>query len=85
MELPFQNVFKHLHAVNILVRCEHILYFLWDRFKHIGYSHFLEIVTTSKKFIPFHDHGVVVFRLGRCRNESSRNTDLSYFLVKGGS
>ena len=48
-------------TVNIPVCCEHNLYFLWDRFKHIGDSRFLEIVTTSKEMMSFHDHGVVVF------------------------
>ena len=71
-------------SVNILVRCKHNLYFLWNRFKHIGDSQYLEIVTTSKEIMSFHDHGVVVFRFGRSRNESSRNTTLSYRLVKGG-
>ena len=66
------------------MRCEHNLYFLWDRFKHIGDSQFLEIVTTSKEIMSFHDYGAVVFRFGRSRNDLSRNTALSYLLVKRG-
>ena len=66
------------------MRCEHNLYFLWDRFKHIGDSQFLEIVTTSKEIMSFHDHGAVVLRFVRSRNESSRNTGLSYLLVTRG-
>ena len=38
-------------------------------FKHIGDSKYLEIVTTSKETVPFHDHVVVVLRFGRSRNE----------------
>ena len=66
------------------MHCEHNLYFLWDRFKHIGDSQFLEIVTTSKEIMPFHDHGVVVFRFDFDRSDSSSSTTLSYFLVEGG-
>ena len=47
-------------------------------------SQFLEIVATSKQIMSFHDHGVVVFRFSRVHNESCRNTDLSYPLVKRG-
>ena len=80
-----KNGFKRLHPVDILVRREHNLYFLWDRFKHISDSQYLEIITTSKEIMSFHDHGVVVFRFGFDRNYSPRSTALSYFLVKGGS
>ena len=65
------------------MRCEHILYILWDRFKHIGDNQFLEIVTTSKEIMPFHDNSVVVFRSVCSRNESFRNVSLYYLLVKG--
>ena len=64
--------------------CEHNLYFLWDRFKHIGDSQFLEIVTTSKEIMSFHDRGVVMFRFGYSRNHLSGNTALSHLLVKEG-
>ena len=60
------------------------LHIHWDRFKYIGDSQFLEIVTTSKEIMSFHDHGVVVFRFGLCRNESFNNIVLPYLLVKGG-
>ena len=83
-KLSFQDGFKCSHPFNIPVRCEHNPYFLWNRFKHIGDSQYLEIVTTSKEIMPFHDHGVVVFRFGRSRNESPRNTTFPYRLVKGG-
>ena len=46
------------------MRCEHNLYFLWDRFKHISDSQFLEIVITSEEMMPFHDHSIVVSDLG---------------------
>ena len=65
----------------MLVRCKHNLYFLWDHFKHIGDTQFLEVFTTSKEIMSFHDHGVVVFRFGGSRNESTSNTALSYLLV----
>ena len=66
------------------MRCEHNLYFLWDRFNHIGDCQLLEIITTSKEIMSFHDHGVVVFRFGGNCYESSSNIALSYVLVKGG-
>ena len=84
LRFSFKNGFKRLHPVNTLVRCEHNLYFLWNHFKHIGDSQYLEIVTASKEIMSFHDHGVVVFRFGRSHNESTRNTALSYPLVKRG-
>ena len=58
----------YIHAVDIFVRCEHNLYFIWGRFKHIGDCQYLEIFTTSKEIMSFHDHGVVVFRSVRSRN-----------------
>ena len=51
------------------MHCEHNLHFLWDRFKHIGDSQFLEIPTASKEIMSFHDHGVVVFRFAHSHNE----------------
>ena len=66
------------------MRCEHNLYFLWGRFKHNGDSQYLEIVTTSKEIMSFHDYGVVMLRFGRGRYESPGITVLSYLLVKGG-
>ena len=66
------------------MRCQHNLYIRWDHFKHAGDSQFLKIVTTSKEIMSFHDHGVVVFRFGDSRSESSRNGAVSYFLVKVG-
>ena len=77
-------VHRVLRPVSIPVRCEHNLYFLWGRFKHVGDNQYLEIVTTSKEIMSFHDHGVVVFRFGRSRYESPGITVLSYLLVKGG-
>ena len=79
-----QNGFNRLHPANILVRFEHNLYFLRGRFKHICDSQYLEILTTTKETMSFHDHGVVVCRFGRGDNESSRAIGLSYVLVKGG-
>ena len=38
---------RRLHPVNIFVRCEHNLCFLWDHFEHIGDSQFMELITTS--------------------------------------
>ena len=78
------NGFNRLHPVNTLVRRECNLYILWDRFKYIGDSQLLEIVTTSKEIMPFHDHGVVVFWFGRYRNGLPSITALAYWLVKGG-
>ena len=66
------------------MRCEHNLYFLWNNFKHIGDCEFLEINTTPKEIMSFHDISVVVFRFGLRRNESSGDTGLSYILAKGG-
>ena len=51
-----------------LVRCEHSLCFFWGRFKHIGDRELLEIITTSKEIMSFHDHAVVVFRFSCSRN-----------------
>ena len=81
--VPFSNGFNRLHPVDILVCCEHNLYFLWNRFKHIGYNQYLEIVTTSKEIMSFYDHGVLVFRFDHSRSQSSRNIGLTYLLVKG--
>ena len=50
------------------MRCEHNLHFLWDRFKHIGNSQFLEIVTASKEIMSFYDYGVAVFRFSHSDN-----------------
>ena len=67
------------------MRCEHNLYFLWDRFKHTGDSQFLEIITTSKEIMSFHYHAcVVVFRFGLILNESFSHIILPYLLIKGG-
>ena len=84
IEFHLKNGFKRLYPVNILLRCEHNLYLLWDRFKHTCNSQFLEIVTTSKEIISFYDHGVVVFRFGRSRNDLSNITALYYLLVEEG-
>ena len=65
-----KNGFGRLYPFDILVRCEHNLYFLWNNFKHIGYCDFLEINTTPKEIMSFHDLSVVVFRFGLRRNES---------------
>ena len=45
---------------------------------------FFEIFTNSKEIMPFHDHGVVVFRFGRSHNESPWINAFYYCLVKGG-
>ena len=42
IQFRFENGYNRLHPVNIVVRCQHNLYFLWDNFKHISDSHFLE-------------------------------------------
>ena len=44
----------------------------------------MEIITTSKEIMSFHDHGVVVLRFGHNGNELSGNILLSYLLVEGG-
>ena len=67
-----------MQIIFLCIACEHNLYFLWDSFKHIGDRQYLEIVTSSKKIMSFHDHGVVMFRFCLSRNELSRNTDLSH-------
>ena len=79
-----KNGLKRLHAVNILVRCEYNFYFLWDRFKHVGDSQYLEIITSSKEIMSFHDHGVVGLRFSLSRNDLSTVIALSYHLVGGG-
>ena len=80
---PFQDGFNLLHPVNTLVCREHNLYFLWDRFKHVGDSQYLEIVTTSKEIMSFHDRGAVVFRFRLSRNKSPNDAGSHYLLVKG--
>ena len=42
-----------MHPVDILVRCEHNLYILWDRFKHIGYNQYLKSSQLRKKLCHF--------------------------------
>ena len=79
-----KNGFERFHPLDILVCCEHSLYFVWDNFEHIGDNQFLEIVTTSKEIMSFPDHGVVMFRFDLSHNELSRNAALSYLLVNGG-
>ena len=78
-----KNGFERLYPFDILVRCKHNLHFLWYHFKHIGHCKFLEINTTPKEIMSFHDLSVVVFRFGLSRNESSGDTGLSYILAKG--
>ena len=84
IEFRLKNGLKRLHAVNILVRCEYNFYFLWDRFKHVGDSQYLEIITSSKEIMSFHDHGVVGPRFSLSRNDLSTVIALSYHLVGGG-
>jgi hypothetical protein len=79
-----KNGFERFHPVNILVRCEYHLYYLWQCFKHNGDSQFLEIFSTSKEVMSPYDHGVVVFRFGLSCNESCRIIALPYLLVDGG-
>ena len=82
VDFLFQNATWLSHPVNIFVRRKPNLYIHWDRFKRIGDSQFFEVITTSKEIMSFHDHGVVVLRFGRSRNELSGNIALYYLFVK---
>ena len=66
------------------MRFEHNLYFFWDLLKHIGDRLYIEIVTTSKEIMSFHDYGVVVFRFDCSNNETPSIIAFCYLLVKGG-
>ena len=71
MSSAIHSQFIFFYIVNI------IFTFFWDRFKHIGDSQYLEIVTTSKEIMSFHDYGVVVLRFAHSRNELYGNTAFS--------
>ena len=50
----------HIH-----ICCERILLFLGNMFKFLGHTQFLEIRTTSKEIMLFHDNGFVLLRFAR--------------------
>ena len=50
---------------DIHICCERILLFLRNMFKFLGHTQFLEICTTSKEIMLFHDHGFVLLRFAR--------------------
>ena len=50
---------------DIHICCEHILLFLRNMFKFLGHTQFLEVCTTSKEIVLFHDHGFVLLRFSR--------------------
>jgi hypothetical protein len=45
--------------------CERILLFLRNMFKFLGHTQFLEVCTTSKEIMLFHDNGFVLLRFVR--------------------
>ena len=47
----------HIH-----ICCERILLFLGNMFKFHGHTQFLEVCTTSKEIMLFHDNGFVLLR-----------------------
>ena len=47
----------HIH-----ICCERILLFLRNMFKFLGHTQFLEVCTTSKEIMLFHDNGFVLLR-----------------------
>jgi hypothetical protein len=47
---------------DIHICCERVLLFLGNMFKFLGNTQFLEICTTSKEIMLFHDHGFVLLR-----------------------
>jgi hypothetical protein len=53
----------HIH-----ICCQRILLFLRNMFKFLGYTQFLEIRTTSKEIMLFHDNGFVLLRFARGYN-----------------
>jgi hypothetical protein len=50
---------------DIHICCERILLFLRNMFKFLGHTQFLDICTTSKEIMLFHDNGFVLLRLAR--------------------
>ena len=50
----------HIH-----ICCERILLFLGNMFKFLGHTQFLEVCTTPKEIMLFHDHGFVLLRFAR--------------------
>jgi hypothetical protein len=47
---------------HIYICCERILLFLRNMFKFLGNTQFLEVCTTSKEIMLFHDNGFVLLR-----------------------
>jgi hypothetical protein len=47
---------------DIHICCECILLFLGNMLKFLGHNQFLEICTTSKEIMLFHDNGFVLYR-----------------------
>ena len=57
------------HQPDIHFCLKRILLFLRNMFKLRGYNQFLEIRTTSKEIMLFHDNGFVLLRLAGCSNQ----------------
>jgi hypothetical protein len=53
----------HIH-----ICCQRILLFLRNMFKFLGHTQFLEVCTTSKEIMLFHDNGFVLLRFARAFN-----------------
>jgi hypothetical protein len=53
-----------LYPPDIHICCERIL-FLRNMFKFLGHTQFLEVCTTSKEIMWFHDNGFVLLRFAR--------------------
>ena len=47
---------------DIHICCERILLFLRNMFKFLGHTQFLEVCTTSKEIMLFHDNAFVLLR-----------------------
>jgi hypothetical protein len=50
---------------DIHIYCKRVLLFLGNMFKFFGNTQFLEVCTTSKEIMLFHDNGFVLFRFAR--------------------
>ena len=51
------------------------LHFLWNISQFCGHTQHLEVNTTPKENMLFHDNGAVVFRLALSRGESTNSGD----------
>jgi hypothetical protein len=64
-EKTLENGILLFDQPHIHICCECILLFLRNMFKFLGHTQFLQICTTSKEIMLFHDNGFVLLRFAR--------------------